>query len=194
MISVQSAPLALTSCVRCGGPAANGASLCESCGRATSIPEATPCAVNKPDVVGTSAGRDVQVEMLAKHASSASSAMLCVAAIQTLVAVVVGALMLSKLSLLMGIALTGIPAFFLAIYFWSRKNPLSAAVCGLVIYIILVALDVATDPKSLLYGSLVKLIIMALLAKGVWAGLKHRELKRELKRESKRWMSQSNPA
>ena len=189
MISVQSAPMALTSCVRCGEPAANGASLCESCGRATAIPEATP-AVNKPDVVGTSAGRDVQVETLAKHASSASAAMLCVAAIQTLVAVIVGALMLSKLSLVMGIALTGIPAFFLAIYFWSRRNPLSAAVCGLVIYIILVALDVATDPKSLLYGLLVKLIIIALLAKGVWSGLKHRELKRELKR----WTSQRNPA
>src|SRR5205085_7720892 len=79
---------------------------------------------------------------------------------------------------------------FIGLYFWARTAPLPASIVGLVIYITLVVLNVISSISQIRenggrgtgtgIGGIgigwLDLLIMAFLAQGIQAGVKHRKL------------------
>jgi hypothetical protein len=94
---------------------------------------------------------------------------------------------------LLFITIFGIGAMFWGLWGWSRFNPLPAAIVGLVIYVTLWVLDLvmyfvtaskvrAGSPNvgaSPLNGIILRIIVIAILAKAIGAGVKYRQLQRQ---------------
>lgn len=70
--------------------------------------------------------------------------------------------------------------YFLAVvmfglFLWSRKAALPAMVTGLCVYIAVIALSAAVEPKSLMQGVLIKIIAIVVLVSGIKAALQERD-------------------
>ena len=70
--------------------------------------------------------------------------------------------------------------YFLAVvmfglFLWARKAPLPAMVTGLCVYIAVIALSAAVEPKSLAQGILIKIIAIVALVSGIKAALQERD-------------------
>ena len=194
-------------CPHCNAANNAGAGFCASCGKA--LPAASPISprVITGDVMAsTSAGMKLQTDELQKTAKSASGALMAVAIIQTVVG---GLLLVLFMNIPVGrrppvnlaimfVPVLGVGAIFWALYFWSRSNPLPAAIVGLVIYVTVWVLDIvatlvtiANEPSgaggpgtrsptsSLSSGIFIRIIIIAMLARAISAGAKHRKLLRQ---------------
>jgi hypothetical protein len=180
MSVLQTPPRALGSCVHCGETNTVGAMFCTSCGKALPVAGATPRIVQASEFADTHVGQSVQAEALAKQTGLASKALLAVAVIQTVLGGVLAAMMMPETGPVVAVVVGAIAAAFYGLYFWSRRNPLPAAVCGLVLYITLLGLDAVADPAAIARGWLIKIIIISVLAKAISAGIKHRELVRHM--------------
>lgn len=66
---------------------------------------------------------------------------------------------------------------FVGLFFWAKKNPFSACLTALIIYLTNIIVALGIDPSSLVRGIIVKIIIIAALANGVKSGLAFRKLK-----------------
>lgn len=70
--------------------------------------------------------------------------------------------------------------YFLAVvmfglFLWSRKAALPAMVTGLCVYIAVIVLSAAIEPKSLAQGVLIKIIAIVVLVSGIKAALQERD-------------------
>jgi len=187
------------SCPHCGAANVAGAAFCESCGKA--LPSAVPTGprVVSADALPQSAvGQRLVSDELVKSQKSASTTLLVVSVLQTIgaaiVIVAVQALRRSnnvefQVNSLMVVAQVGVAVLFWCLWFWSRSSPLPAAIVGLILYCTLVALNVffavsqmAANPDAPRRGfggigiGILDIIIIAVLAKGIQAGLKHKQL------------------
>jgi hypothetical protein len=70
----------------------------------------------------------------------------------------------------------GVGVIFLALYFWARKQPLPAAIVGLVLFITYVVLLAVLNPATIAQGILMKIIVIAVLVNSIQAGVKYRQL------------------
>jgi hypothetical protein len=183
-------------CPHCGAQNPATAAFCESCGKA--LPGAQrsgPRIVGANEMPTTAVGHQMVSDELTKTQKSASTALLVVAIIQ----IVIGGLLVlvranaqtaaqSQLTVLMAAQL-GVAALFWALWFWSRRAPLPASIVALIVYCTLVALNVVTSLKRLAdnpdaargpFGGvgigIMDIIIIAVLARAIAAGLKHRRL------------------
>ncbi|MEP2937531.1 MAG: hypothetical protein ABJM06_09360 [Gilvibacter sp.] len=64
---------------------------------------------------------------------------------------------------------------FLLLGFWSQKKPLIALILGLLVYLTLIGLGAIGDPSSLAKGIIIKVVIIAFLAKGINSALELRK-------------------
>ena len=157
----------------------------------------------------TSAGFKLQLDELHQKARTASGALLAVAIIQTIFIGIIGVIAtiagLSRRSrggldlTMMIVPVFAVGVIFWGLYFWSRKNPLPAAIVGLVVYVSVWALDIiggvmmlqqpgaagagpggigpAYNPIS--SGIVIRIIIIAILVRAIQAGAEHRKLLRQ---------------
>ena len=70
--------------------------------------------------------------------------------------------------------------YFLAVvmfglFLWSRKAALPAMVTGLCVYLAVIVLSAAIEPKSLMQGILIKIIAIVVLVSGIKAALQERD-------------------
>jgi hypothetical protein len=198
----------MMNCPHCGAGNAIGAAFCASCGKA--LPSANPTGprfVSSDATAITSAGLKLQTDELAKNAKKASGALLAVAIIQTVVGGILLAVFSSvpassrtviNLPLFFGPVL-GVGVIFWGLYFWSRRNPLPAAIVGLVVYVSIWVLDIlgaimmmANAPSGggtsgntgpnfspISSGIVIRIIIIAILVRAIRAGAQHRKLLRQ---------------
>jgi hypothetical protein len=158
---------------------------CESCGQA--LPSALP---TSPRIVsagtgfaGTAIGRGLQSEELHKQAKKAAGALLAVAVIQAVVGPLQVLLVLgnapARLRNAAFVEVFTIAFVFFVIFLWARKQPLPAAIVGLVLFITLQVIYGILDPTNLFKGILLKIIIIAILVNAIQAGVKYRQIQRE---------------
>ena len=172
-------------CPHCNELNPAGASFCGSCGKAMPVLGASgPTVLSGDALAGSGAGQQLQSQELAKKTRSAAGALLAVAIIQTLVGLlmffVVKAQVANDPTLeidpVFFIVLGGVAAIFWGLWFWARKNPLPAAIVGLVLFLTLWFVDILVDPTQIARGIIVKIIVIAVLVKAIKAGAQHRKL------------------
>lgn len=191
-------------CPHCGAQNTAGAAFCAGCGKALPLLSQTgPRIVTGNAVATTSAGLKLQTDQLHQQAKRASGALLAVAIIQTVLGGIVVALLAGTAGARAGgpalmmllVPVMGVAAIFWGLYIWSRRNPLPAAIVGLVVYVSLWALDVVaaiaaaandpggTGPGAALNrptnGLFMRIIIVVILARAISAGVQHRKLLRQ---------------
>jgi hypothetical protein len=81
-----------------------------------------------------------------------------------------------------GIAVAIVGFIFVALGVWATKAPFPAALTGLIIFLTLTVADAVANPLTLVQGLVVKVIVIAVLAKAVSAGLQHRQLRRQMEK------------
>jgi hypothetical protein len=175
-------------CPHCSTTNPPDARFCESCGE--SFPEtdvSRPRVVSGSDVASTETGRSLQADQLKQQSRKAAGALLAVAILQ----VIFGTFMylVARNEVANNPELTvdraaigtvyGVGGLFFALYLWARKNPLPAAIVGLVIFVSLHLLDAVLDPTAIARGIIVKIIIIVVLIKAIQAGVRHRTISRE---------------
>ena len=178
-------------CPHCGAENPAGGSFCERCGKALPAAIASqPRFVEGADLAATQTGRSLQAEQLRVQSRKASGALLAVAILQTLGAIVITALVRSGRpapgleaaedadATVLGVVLFGLAGVYWALWWWSRRNPLPAAIVGLVIFLTVWFIDAMFDPGQILRGILIRIIIVAVLIKAIQAGAQHRRLLR----------------
>jgi hypothetical protein len=171
------------SCPHCGTANQSAASFCEACGKALpTLTAAAPRIVTEAALPSTAAGRQLLGAELQKHLKKAKGALLTVAVMQTIFgALIIG---VSKATLPAGetvpavlvITLVGIAAIFYGLYAWARRSPLPAAIVGLILFVTLHLIDALADPRQITRGLIVKVIIVAMLAQAIQAGVKYKRL------------------
>ncbi len=61
----------------------------------------------------------------------------------------------------------GLAAFYLGMYFWAKRNARAATVTALLMFITVIVVNAAVDPKTLGQGIIVKIFFIAALAKAI---------------------------
>jgi hypothetical protein len=185
-------------CPHCSAENAAIAQFCESCGKALpSLTTSGPRVVDGASFATTAAGQKLQSDELHKQAKKAAGALLTVAIIQTIIC---GVLVLvansnNRLNVMtqnaafLGIA--GGAVIFWALFFWARRQPLPAAIVGLVLYATLVMINVVVSintasqnadhmPHGGGFGGIgigwLDIIILAVLGQAISAGSKYRKM------------------
>jgi hypothetical protein len=163
----------------------------------------------------TTAGVHAQAEELKTQVKKAAQALMLVAVLTTLGAVLFGFLVFSitprpgqvMLITPVDVVISGVvAAIFWGLYFWARRNPLPAAIVGLVLYVTLTVVQFVTlavvmsdlreqevqeareqglpPPESKpgnplgggMCGIFIRVFIVMMLIQGITAGVKHRKL------------------
>jgi len=70
-------------------------------------------------------------------------------------------------------------AIFLALAVWGKQKPLPALISGLSLYVFIQIANAILEPASILSGIIVKIIIIAMLIKGIKAALEADKIKKE---------------
>jgi hypothetical protein len=171
--------MSTTACPHCDAPVTDAeAEFCESCGKALpSLSDMGPRVVTKRDLAATRAGQVLQAKDLQKLTKRAANALLAVAILQAIFGTIL-LLIAAKQALepIHFVAVYGIAVLFFGLYLWARRNPLPAAIAGLVIFVTIHTVDALVDPPAILRGVLVKIIIVVILANAISAGVQHRKL------------------
>ncbi len=190
-------PNATVICPHCSAGNVGDSQFCHSCGMALPVANSGPRIISDGTFASTSVGQHLQSDQLHKSSQKASTALLWVAIIQTGVVgfIVWVAQMHNRISFLIrSPVVLGIIAFagiFWGLYIWSRRQPLPAAIVGLVLYCTMLVLNIVnalsqignnTTPPGY-HGGLantgvgwIDIIIVAVLAQAISAGLKHRKM------------------
>ncbi len=182
-------------CPSCGAANADAAAFCLSCGK--SLPDRAPAG---PHIVGaageatTAAARDLQSRDLGQKSRKAFGILLVVGILQTIAVFVVPWLLeseadklraqgmildeakLASIVLSTRVVVGLIAAVFFGLAFWARKNPLPAAIAGLVAFVTLHAIEAVIEPSSLVQGWLIKIFVVAGLIAAIRAGVDHRRI------------------
>lgn len=183
-------------CPHCGAVNTAGGQFCQSCGKA--LPSATasgPRIVSGATLASTSAGQKLQSDELVKTAKKARGALLAAAIIATAWTVLLYFLVKAmsngraQLPLMAMVVQGGVAAVFWGLWGWSMRQPLPAAIVGLILYGTLVVINVITNVSSMSanggqggggIGGLgigwIDIIILASLGQGIAAASKHRKL------------------
>ena len=187
-------------CPHCGAGNPAAAAFCEACGKA--LPSAVaggPRVVGGDAIAATAAGQQLQADQLQKQAKRASGALLAVAIILTIVSAVVFFILRAASGMAPPPGAQGagfaqgaaavmmiLAAVFWGLFFWSRSQPLPAAIVGLVIYATLIVINVVTSLSQIGEGGrgglgvgCIDIIIMVVLAQAITAGVQHRKLMRQ---------------
>lgn len=140
----------------------------------------------------------MQQQELRKQSRAAFGALLAVAIVQTLGATLVafagremvqqsiphqpGQIVVvdEQVLRIMQVVLFGIAGAFFALAFWARRNPLPAAIVGLLMFVSLHATEAVIDPNSIPKGIVMKVIVIVVLIKAISAGIKYNKMRREL--------------
>jgi len=172
------------SCPHCGSSDNQpGTLFCRACHKALPIPGATPRLVEGRAMPTTAAGYQVQAQELTAVTRKAGGALLTVAIIQLIVG---GVVYLSARTLpgpqaaqaiVVSVIIAGVGVVFLALYAWSKVNPLAAAITGLTLYLLIHLADAMLDPTAIARGFIVKIFVISVLCRAISAGMKHRNLR-----------------
>lgn len=103
-----------------------------------------------------------------KHVKSAMHAIIVLAVLFAVAGVFLYSVTNDKADLVVYLILSGIMA---GLAWWSRRAPLAAVLVATATYIALIVVNAILDPKTLGQGLLVKIIIIALLVRGIKAAL-----------------------
>jgi hypothetical protein len=179
-----------SACPHCGRLQQVLSAFCTGCGMATAAGGTGPRIVGVKDIASSKAGQSLQSEQLAKQERKAFITLLVLGILNLVIGGIItaGAFAVAaqgkatsqtdlRILQVMGLANCVIGGIYVGLALWARKSPLPATITGLVIYISLLALNGILAPESLLGGLIIKVIIIAALANGVSAGLKHRQLR-----------------
>jgi hypothetical protein len=61
----------------------------------------------------------------------------------------------------------GLAAFYLGMWFWAKRNARAATVTALLMFVTVIVINAALDPKTLAQGIIVKILFIAALAKAI---------------------------
>jgi hypothetical protein len=184
-------------CPHCAATNPEGSAFCQTCGKA--LPAAAPTGprVLTGDAMPQSAaGQQLMGDELTKQTKRAANCLLVVAILMLVFAAILGAIAAAAPRGLPRVVLMGlliqaiIGVVFLGLYAWARTAPLPASIVGLCIYATLVVVNVVNAMSNVtqeqqpggfrgLGVSCIDIIIIAILAQGIQAGLKHRRLMAE---------------
>lgn len=173
--------MATVACPHCGAVNEQLARFCAGCGKAVPGGSKGPRMVSADQRMSSGAASLLGDE-LRKRSRRAATALLVVAILQTLGVVIFYFLLrgnpdFDQAEVTAGLLVIGAAAaVFYGLFFWARRNPLPAAIVGLVLYVSLQLLDAVADPASIMRGILIKLIIIFMLVRAIQAGLEYRKL------------------
>lgn len=69
---------------------------------------------------------------------------------------------------------------YFGMWFWAKRNPLAATVSALLLFIVVIVVNAAYDPKTLAQGILIKILFIGALAKAIAAAQEERRLRAQL--------------
>jgi hypothetical protein len=186
--------LVTMACPHCAATNANPGKFCTACGRALPSPtKVAPRVISgkSKDFAQSGAGQVMQAGELEKQAKSASQILIVLGSLCVffgLVLLMLGSIRDSEVAgeldptvlKITGTVVLVLSAIYFSLGFWAKKKPLPAAITGLVLYSSLAVLDLAAADAFSAPGLVIKVVIIAALAKAVAAGVKHRELLRRM--------------
>lgn len=105
------------------------------------------------------------------------SAMLSIIAVQVFGMVYL--LVTGELDLTMGVVMFAFTAVYVWLWAWCKRNPLAAAIVGLVVFVVVHLIEALIDPSALARGAVIIVALTAVLSWAVTCGMKHRKLARE---------------
>jgi hypothetical protein len=67
-------------------------------------------------------------------------------------------------------------AIYVGLFFWARRNALAATVIALLLFVTVIAVSAALDPKTLVYGIPIKIAFIVVLVTAIITALRERKL------------------
>jgi hypothetical protein len=78
----------------------------------------------------------------------------------------------------------GLAIVYLGLWFWAKRNALAATVTALLLFITVIFVNAAYEPKTLGQGIIVKIFFIAALAKAISAAQEERKIQAQMPRAS----------
>jgi hypothetical protein len=180
-------------CPHCTASNTDGTRFCVSCGKAVpAAARAGPRVLNNNDLATSSAGQTVQLNDLERQIKPAIKTLLGLGVLHAFIGAIyfVGGLVQHQRqgfgSVEAGGVLLGFGAGFFGLSYWARKSPLPATVTALSIYGTLIGVDTIITAMTHLISLglavlvVIRIMIIAVLARAVHAAVKHRALSRQM--------------
>ncbi len=163
-------------CPHCSTPVSVVDAFCVSCGMALHDPNFSgPRLLKAGEVATTSAGMAVQILEIERLCRAASNSLIAVAFLTMLWTLLLMGFAASAVGMVSAAIYAtmagGIAILFLGLGLWARRSPLPASIVGLVAFMSLWAMEIASDPYSIWSGIIIRVIVIAVLVRGVHAGI-----------------------
>ena len=155
------------SCSNCAEPIVGKPKFCVNCG----FPENGTEQEKSKFIAEKAILRSKQKEA-PKRIKSARNTLFFIGAIQLLFSLFVYFMQDATEELIAGLVVFLI---YIVLGFWSQTKPLIALILGLLVYLTLIGLSAIADPANIFKGIIVKVIIIAFLAKGINSALELRK-------------------
>jgi hypothetical protein len=68
-------------------------------------------------------------------------------------------------------------AFFIFLFFLAKSSPFGATLTGFIVFITIIIVSAVIEPKSLIMGILLKILIIAVLVNGLRAGIGYKKIR-----------------
>jgi len=163
-------------CTCCANPFAESDSYCNACGFPLKGTED-----EQRDFISHRTIKEIDLADFHKNIKSATNSLYWVAGLFSLGAIIGGFMLQDKSEIVAHLIVYVILiAIFLALAVWGKQKPLPALISGLSLYVFIQIANAILEPASIVSGIIVKIIIIAMLIKGIKAALEADKIKKEL--------------
>lgn len=116
---------------------------------------------------------EAKTKAMLREVKKAQSVMLLVVTVQVLGMVYL--LVTGELDATMTVVMLAFTSVYVGLWAWCKRDPLAASIVGLVVFVVVHAIEALIDPSALARG----LVIIVVRDGSVRSGLEHRKLVRE---------------
>lgn len=164
----------MAACAKCGGSVAAGEAFCGACG--ATVEGAVPALPAKVRL-GDKYARQVH----GGNVKSGRGAILAVAILQAIGGILIYVVLKNQgaddsAALLVSVINFVLSGIFFGLWIWAKSSPLAASVTALVIFLTVHLANAVMDPKTLIQGIIVKVIVIVCLVKGIQSAAAYKRM------------------
>lgn len=151
-------------CAGCQSAVPETAAFCPNCGRSTEPEKPNPKRESLAEqgfiLPDPGPQEDLIEQMATEERRRGVMTILFIAGIQLFFSIIVFAFAQFSVGFFVSLSVGFV---FLAIFFWSKRNPKAAILTALTLYVTLILIDLVLAPVTIFFGIIVKIVIIVLL-------------------------------
>ena len=166
---------ALTTCTACQSSTLPTDALCDSCGYPLKGTEQ-----EQTFFIGTRTNLELDLAEQRNKVKKAGIILKFIGGISAVYGIILYFTYVNEIEKIVALILSFIlGGIYFSLGIWSKKKPLAAIVTGFIIYMLILILDALVDPKTILQGLILKIIVIGAFVTGIKGAIEAEKIRKE---------------